>query len=103
MSAETDSLGEVEHDYDKRPGVSNLLDMLKLFGGDPDKFVGQKQYGPLKEAVADAVADFLEDFQARLEQVDEQAILAKLRASEAEMNKQAEATLLKVQKAVGLR
>ena len=103
MSAETDSLGEVKHDYDKQPGVSNLLDMLGLFGGDPAKFTGQKQYGPLKEAVADAVADFLKDFQAKLEQVDEQAILAKLESSEAQMNKQANATLLKVQKAVGLR
>jgi tryptophanyl-tRNA synthetase len=103
MSAETDSLGNIKHDYRKQPGVSNLLDMLKLFGGDPGKFEGQKQYGPLKEAVADAVADFLKDFQARLAKVDEQAILAKLKSSEAEMNKQADATLLKVQKAVGLR
>ncbi|HEX5743965.1 MAG TPA: tryptophan--tRNA ligase [Candidatus Saccharimonadales bacterium] len=103
MSAETDSLGEVRHDYDKQPGVSNLLDMLGLFGGDPGKFTGQKQYGPLKEAVADAVAAFLDDFQKRLAQVDEQAILAKLKSSEQEMNRQANATLLKVQKAVGLR
>lgn len=103
MSAETDSLGEVRHDYGKQPGVSNLLDMLKLFGGDPGKFTGQKQYGPLKEAVADGVASFLQDFQAKLGQVDEQAILAKLKSSEEEMNRQADATLLKVQKAVGLR
>lgn len=103
MAAETDSLGEVRHDYDKRPGVSNLLDMLKLFGGDPDEFIGQKQYGPLKEAVADVVTAFLTDFQSRLDQVDEQAILAKLQTSEKAMNEQAGDTLLKVQKAVGLR
>jgi tryptophanyl-tRNA synthetase len=103
MSAETDSLGEVRHDYGARPGISNLLDMLKLFGSDPEKFIGQNQYGPLKTAVADAVAGFLEDFQAKLAQVDEQAVLAKLESSEKEMNRQADATLLKVQKAVGLR
>jgi tryptophanyl-tRNA synthetase len=103
MSAETDSLGEVRYDYGKQPGVSNLLDILKLFGGNSDEFVGQKQYGRLKTAVADAVARFLADFQAKLAQVDEQAVLDKLAASEKQMNEQANATLQKVQKAVGLR
>jgi tryptophanyl-tRNA synthetase len=103
MSAETDSLGGVRYDYDKQPGVSNLLDTLKLFGGNPDEFIGQKQYGPLKEAVADVIVDFLSDFQAKLAQVDEQAIRAKLEFSEKQMNEQANATLSKVQKAVGLR
>lgn len=103
MSATTDSLGEVQYDYRGRPGVSNLLDMLKLFGGSPDEFIGQNQYGPLKTAVADKVAAFLEDFQKKLVEVDEQALVQKLEASEVEMNKTANATLLKVQKAVGLR
>jgi tryptophanyl-tRNA synthetase len=103
MSAETDSLGEVGYDYEKRPGVSNLLDMLKLLGGNPENFSGQQQYGPLKEAVADAVGHFLADFQQRLGAVDEQAIANKLEVSEKQMNEQAGATLLKVQRAVGLR
>ena len=103
MSATTDSLGEIRHDYKERPGVSNLLDMLKLFGGNPDEFVGQDQYGPLKSAVADKVVAFLEDFQTKLAQVDESALMQKLESSEAAMNKTANQTLLKVQKAVGLR
>jgi len=103
MSAETDSLGEVQYDYEKRPGVSNLLDMLKLLGGDGQPFIGQNQYGPLKTAVADRVAEFLTDFQTKLAQVDEQAIDQKLESSETKMNEAANATLLKVQKAVGLR
>jgi tryptophanyl-tRNA synthetase len=103
MSAETDSLGKVQHDYEKQPGVSNLLDIFKLFGGKPEEFIGQEQYGPLKEAVASAVGDFLAKFQAELAKVDEQAILNKLSNSEKLMNEQANATLLKVQKAVGLR
>jgi tryptophanyl-tRNA synthetase len=103
MSAETDSLGEVQHDYDKRPGISNLLDILKLLGGDEQPFIGQNQYGPLKTSVADRVAGFLTDFQSKLAQVDEQAIRHKLETSEAQMNENANATLLKVQKAVGLR
>lgn len=103
MAATTDSLGKVAYDPEKQPGISNLLDILKLLGGKPDEFIGQGQYGPLKKAVADEAVAFLEDFQAKLAQVDEQAILDKLADSEAKMNVQANETLLKVQKAVGLR
>jgi tryptophanyl-tRNA synthetase len=103
MSATTDSLGKVQYDYAERPGISNLLDILKLFGGNPDEFIGQTQYGPLKSAVADKLATFLADFQTKLAQVDDQALAQKLQSSEATMKAQAEATLLKVQQAVGLR
>jgi tryptophanyl-tRNA synthetase len=103
MSATTDSLGEIQHDYKARPGVSNLLDMYKLFGGNPDEFIGQNQYGPLKSAAADKVAAFLQEFQSKLDRVDQAAVTVKLEASEAAMNEQANQTLLKVQQAVGLR
>lgn len=103
MAAETDSLGEIRHDYAERLGVSNLLDILKLFGGQPDEFIGQNQYGPLKEAVASKISEFLTDFQRKLAAVDDQAITSKLEAGESAMNEQANRTLLKVQKAVGLR
>lgn len=103
MSATTDSLSNINYDYQTQPGVSNLLDLYKLLGGDPAKFVGQNQYGALKEAVADLVANFLDDFAEKLAKVDDKAILAKLEASEQLMNKQANTKLAKVQKAVGLR
>jgi len=103
MSAETDSLGEVVYDYATRPGISNLIDILALFGGNKDDFIGQKQYGPLKTTVADAIAAFLDDFQAKLAHVDEAAIVHKLEASELLMNDVAGQRLFKVQQAVGLR
>ncbi len=103
MSAETDSLSEVQYDYEQRPGVSNLLDILQLLGGNKAEYIGQNQYGPLKTVVAEKVATFLRDFQAQLADVDEPAIVSKLEDSEAKMNETANATLLKVQKAVGLR
>jgi len=103
MSSETDSLGEVQHDYEKRPGISNLLDILALFGGDKQSFISQNQYGGLKMAVADKLGEFLQDFQAKLAQVNEDLIQQKLAASETQMNQVANATLLKVQRAVGLR
>lgn len=103
MSATTDSFENVQYDYEKQPGISNLLDIYKLLGGNLDEFIGQNQYGPLKTAVADKVSEFLGDFQNKLAGVDEGQLQSKLKSSEAEMNKQANETLHKVQKAVGLR
>ena len=103
MSATTDSLGKIAYDYENQPGVSNLLDILKLLGGKSEEFIGNDQYGPLKAAVAKAVSDFLKRFQAELATVDEEVVMNKVEASETAMNKQADKTLLKVQKAVGLR
>lgn len=103
MSAATDSLGDIQHDYSQQPGISNLLDIYRLLGGDPQEFIGQSQYGALKSAVADKVAAFLEDFQFRLSAIDDNVILEKLTASEAAMTQQANSTLYNVQQAVGLR
>ncbi len=102
MSATTDSAGSVAY-TSEQPGISNLLDILKLLGGTPDEFIGNDQYGPLKEAAAVRVAEFLTNFQADLAKVDETAIDAKLAESERRMSEQANQTLAKVQKAVGLR
>jgi len=103
MSATTDSVGKVQIDLEKQQGISNLLQILDLLGGDSKQFIGQEQYGPLKTAVSNKVAEFLTDFQAKLAKVDQSAIDSKLAESEKAMNEQANATLLKVQKAVGLR
>lgn len=103
MGAETDSMGEVQYDYDSRPGVTNLLDILKLLGGTPNQFIGQTQYGLLKKSVADKVDTFLQDFQKKLTTVDDRQITKKLENSERQMNKVASERLLKVQQAVGLR
>lgn len=108
MAAATDSEGRIAYDKEKQPGIANLLDIMALIGDrsleeTKQEYAGKTQYGPLKAAVADVVAGFLEKFQANLQQVDEQAILEKLMESEKLMNEQANSTLLKVQKAVGLR
>lgn len=103
MSAETDSLSLVKYDYATQPGISNLLDLLKLFGGKQDDFIGQRQYGSLKTAVADKIASFLQDFQTKLASVDDKLIHDKLEASEALLNDVAKQRLLLVQQAVGLR
>ena len=108
MGANTDSFGEIKFDMIERPGISNLLQIFALLQGRalPEvikEYEGQTQYGSLKTAVADEMAKFLETFQARLSSVDKVALMAKLESSEKAMNDVANATLLKVQKAVGLR
>jgi tryptophanyl-tRNA synthetase len=108
MRAETDSKGEIHFDFVNQPGVSNLLQMLALLGGRPQAEVnreweGKSSYGDLKKAVADATELFLADFQTKLAAVDEAELLTKLENDEKKMNVKANETLLRVQKAVGLR
>jgi tryptophanyl-tRNA synthetase len=108
MSATTDSVGAVHYDKENQPGISNLLDILALLRSKPvadvaAEFDGLERYGEFKQVVANEVAAFLEAFQSRLAQVDDAAVLAKLENSERAMNTTANETLLRVQKAVGLR
>lgn len=108
MAATTDSLGVINFDWQRQPGVTNLLQLLAILTNRPQaevnaEWVGQTQYGPLKRAVAEAVATFLTDFQARLAGISDETLLATLERSERAMNEVANTTLLRVQKAVGLR
>ena len=97
MAATTDSESTVGNpDMQSRPGVANLLQILKLLNADaPD--TSHMSYKEFKETVASAVKVFLVDFQNKLNNVDEQAIMSKLEADEADMKKVAGKTLLRVQ------
>lgn len=108
MGATTDTIGEIHYDVNAQPGIANLLQILALLENESlEKVVTQWEhktsYGELKSAVATAAAIFLDNFQDRLQNVDEQQILTKLTTSESAMNQVANATLLKAQQAVGLR
>lgn len=108
MGATTDSFGRIAYNKAEQSGIANLIDILALFsskslGAVCSEYVGENQYGHLKADTAEAVSKFLVDFQAKLSRVDDKAINAKLAASEKQMGRQANRTLLKVQRAVGLR
>jgi tryptophanyl-tRNA synthetase len=108
MSATTDSLASIHFDLEKQPGITNLLQILALLSGRPQAEVnqeweGKSSYGELKTAVADEVKVFLNEFQAKLQQVDHNELTQKLEADEETMRKVSDETLLKVQNAVGLR
>lgn len=108
MSATTDSIGEIHFDRQHQPGIANLLQMLSLLQGTSltdviAEWEGKTRYGDLKKAVAEAMRQFLIEFQERLGKVSDKDILAKLESSEAAMTQQASKVLLKAQQAVGLR
>ncbi len=108
MSATTDDNATVIYAPAAQPGISNLIQILALLRGDmvqnvADEFSGETRYGYFKKIVADEMAAFLTDFQTRLAQADDAVILAKLGSSEQAAREVANATLLRVQRAVGLR
>jgi tryptophanyl-tRNA synthetase len=108
MSAATDDKANVNYDPIEQPGISNLLQILALLRTQPldaveQEFKGQERYGDFKRVVADEVSTFLTDFQSKLAGIDDVSIHAAFERSEKTANEQANATLLRVQQAVGLR
>ncbi len=108
MSATTDSVGKINFDWANQPGITSLLQIFALLSGREqsdinNEWVGKESYGDFKLAVANAVRNFLTDFQNKLNSITDEQILAKLEKSERELEPIANATLLRAQQAVGLR
>lgn len=108
MSATTDSLASIRFDWDNQPGITSLLQMLALLSGRPQAEVnaeweGNQRYGDFKKVVADAVREFLIDFQSKYNAITDEQLLGKLEQSERDLSQIANATLLRAQRAVGLR
>ena len=108
MSATTDNIGSINYDKENQPGISNLIEILALLRGKTPqevaaKYKGLELYGNFKKVVADEVVEFLTNFQERLASIDDSQLLAKMESSERTMRINASETLLRVQKAVGLR
>lgn len=108
MNATTDSVAKINFDWENQPGITNLLQILSLLSEKPQSeinadWIGGERYGDLKAAVAAKVQEFLTNFQAKRDNINEPALLAKLSENEEKMNIVANQTLLRVQRAVGLR
>lgn len=108
MSATTDSFASVQFDWERQPGITSLLQILSLLSGKTQDEVvaewqGSDKYGDFKRAVADVVANFLTDFQEKYNAIDDNELLATLSRSEAAVAQTANKTLLRAQRAVGLR
>lgn len=108
LGATTDSVGEIHFDWEVQPGIANLLQILATLSGRDQAHVnaeweGKTRYGDLKLTVAEVVQDFLASFQTKLTNVSDTELLAKLETDETTMTAVANETLLRVQKALGLR
>ena len=107
MSAVTDSGCEVKYDPDNKPGISNLLTIYSAIKNisieEAEKLFEGFRYGDFKKAVADAVLEELEPFQARYKQILADKSYEKVLQDGAEKARLvANKTLKRVQKAVGL-
>lgn len=108
MSATTDSFEDVEFDFATRPGISNLLYIEALVTNTPlseviGKWQGASKYGDLKKQVANDVSEMLANFQEKMSKISDEEILQLFEEGEKYANEKANAKLLEVQKAIGLR
>lgn len=108
MSATTDSIGVINFDWEKQPGLANLLQILAIISKKPNEdiinqYKGQTSYAPLKADVGASVRDLFNQLKENYEKVDESKLLQKLESDELKMREIANDKLHAVQKAVGLR
>ena len=107
MSAVTDLGCEVKYDEENKPGISNLIQiycaMKDITIEEAEKRFEGYRYGDFKKAVADAVLEELEPFQARYREIiANKSYEEALKEGAEKASKIANATLKRVQKAVGL-
>lgn len=108
MRAVTDADGEIRYDRERKPGVSQLLTLLSVFGGKPidsleQEFSG-RGYGDLKKEVADCVeAEFAPVRERTFELLNDAGELDRILAQGAEKARSvAQKTLQRVYEAIGL-
>lgn len=106
--ATTDNLSKINYDPLNQPGISNLIEILSLLENISINDVlkdwsKDSRYSDFKNIVAESYQNFDHNFKIKLNQVDETKVLEKLANDEKLMNQIANTTLLKVQKAIGLR
>jgi tryptophanyl-tRNA synthetase len=70
-TAVTDSEREIRYDPERKPGVSNLLEIMSVATGEPIEALEQRfdgaGYGDLKEAVGESVVELLTPIRERFE------------------------------------
>jgi len=103
--AVTDSETEVVFDRERKPGVSNLLEILAAATGTTPQKAAETytRYGDLKVASAQAVIAMLEPIQARYYELlnDQGELMSLLHKGNARAKEVASKTLTRAQKAIG--
>lgn len=105
-AAVTDSGKEIVFDKDKKPGISNLLNIMSVAAETPVKELEKKykgaSYGDFKKDVAEAVIAMLTPFQARYSELSDAYVIEVLRDGANRVAPKAKETLKRVKDAVGL-
>ena len=104
--AVTDSGTEVRRDWEHKPGVSNLIEILSLFGGLPieqieDEYAGAG-YGKFKDVVADAVVEGLAPIRRRFSELDDADVKRLMQRGALDARTRAEGFQQAVRRRVGL-
>ena len=101
-------MGKIKFDMWSQPGISNLLQIESLVNDMPlqdviSTWAGETSYGDLKKKVAESVSTMLTEFQENVAKITDEEVLALLEKGEKYANHVANAKLLEVQRAFGLR
>jgi tryptophanyl-tRNA synthetase len=106
MGAVTDSDRKVRYDWDEKPGISNLLELMSFSSGRPipelESEFGDAGYGPFKKAVAEAVVERLAPIRGRFKRTEDAEVARLMQKAALDARTRAEATMRLVRKAVGL-
>lgn len=106
--AQTDSENKIKFDKTKKPGISNLLNIMAVATNttipELEKKYANSNYGEFKKDVADSVIEMLAPIQAKLAEYDKnEDYVRKVLADGAKaVAPRAQETLQRVKKAVGL-
>ncbi len=107
MRAVTDSGSDIEYNMLEKPALSNLLTIYAMLGNREVKRLVKdysgKGYGDFKKDLAEVVAKFLTDFQAKFNSISDEEVLKILETGREKVNKLAEEKMLVVRKAIGVR
>lgn len=104
--AVTDSETEVRYDWEAKPGVSNLLEILSLFSdrsiSDLEQDLGSAGYGKLKEVTAEAIVAGLSPIRERYADLDDAEVAQLLERGAEQGRERAEPFQQSVRVKVGL-
>ncbi len=104
--AVTDSGSDIEYDWNAKPGITNLLEILSLFTDTGvEKLVNEhngKQYGEFKQVVAEAIADGLAPIRAAYNALEDEEVSRIMNRGALDARSSAEKYQVGVRRRVGL-
>lgn len=104
--AVTDSGSEVSYDREKKPGISNLLEIMAIFTDRSiDDLVSEhhdSQYGTFKQAFAEVVVESLAPIRSRYLALDDAEVQRVMAKGMLDARMRAEQTMTEVRQRVGL-